>query len=139
MAEAQLVRALTPGVARGPVLVLDEPLSFWGGLDPATGHVIDAHHPQAGATLAGGRARDAVGTRVELELLRASPRRSAPAPRRPRSCSARPTPIVALGAIVAAELYGIEVPVVVAPGAGLTTGDVVTVRADDDGGAHRLV
>ena len=33
----------------GRALVLDEPLSLWGGMDPATGEVIDAHHPQRGA------------------------------------------------------------------------------------------
>ena len=47
--------------------------------------------------------------------------------------------IVALGAIVAAELYGIEVPVVVAPGAPLATGDLVTVRSADEGDASIVV
>lgn len=28
------------------VLMLDEPLSFWGGLDPESGNIIDVHHPQ---------------------------------------------------------------------------------------------
>ena len=37
----------------GEALVLDEPLSFWGGLDPETGRLIDVHHPQAGAMLTG--------------------------------------------------------------------------------------
>ncbi|MCJ7873553.1 aconitase X [Phaeobacter sp. J2-8] len=37
----------------GPVLQCAEGLSFWGGVNAATGVVQDAHHPQAGATLAG--------------------------------------------------------------------------------------
>ncbi|MEM8747295.1 MAG: DUF126 domain-containing protein [Actinomycetota bacterium] len=37
----------------GEVLRLDEPLSFWGGLDPATGVIIDQAHPQAGQSIAG--------------------------------------------------------------------------------------
>ncbi len=37
----------------GPVLVCSEGLSFWGGVDPVTGGVIDAHHPQHGRSLAG--------------------------------------------------------------------------------------
>lgn len=37
----------------GTVLRLDEPLSFWGGLDPATGTIIDQAHPQAGSSMAG--------------------------------------------------------------------------------------
>ncbi|MEG3662379.1 aconitase family protein [Celeribacter halophilus] len=36
-----------------PLLVCDEGLSVWGGVDPATGQIIDAHHPQHGKSLAG--------------------------------------------------------------------------------------
>ncbi len=39
--------------AEGPVLVFSEGLSFWGGVDAATGRVIDAHHPLHGADLGG--------------------------------------------------------------------------------------
>lgn len=45
--------AILPGHAKGAVLVLAQGLSFWGGVDPASGRIIDAHHPQAGAELAG--------------------------------------------------------------------------------------
>jgi len=45
------VRVLLNGVATGEVLVLDEPLSMWGGLDSETGEVIDRRHPQSGAIL----------------------------------------------------------------------------------------
>ena len=44
---------LNPGECRAPVLVLDEPLSFWGGFDPVNGTVVDSHHPQRGASMAG--------------------------------------------------------------------------------------
>jgi predicted aconitase/predicted aconitase with swiveling domain len=37
----------------GPVLVCSEGLSFWGGVDPVSGRIIDAHHPQHGESLAG--------------------------------------------------------------------------------------
>ena len=37
----------------GIVVACGEGLSFWGGVDPATGRVIDAHHPLHGRTLAG--------------------------------------------------------------------------------------
>jgi predicted aconitase with swiveling domain len=43
-----------------------------------------------------------------------------------------PDPILALGAIVARELYGRAIPIVVAPGAALRTGELVTVRAVAD-------
>ena len=43
---------------------------------------------------------------------------------------AEPDPILALGAIVARELYGRDVPIVVAAENDLRTGDVVTIRAE---------
>ena len=46
-------RVLYPGAAEGPVLWLDEPLSFWGGFDPATGVIVDNNHPQNGKCLKG--------------------------------------------------------------------------------------
>lgn len=46
-------RVLVAGVASGEVLLLDEPLSFWGGFDPSNGEIIDVHHPQAGKRVGG--------------------------------------------------------------------------------------
>jgi len=37
----------------GDVLVCDEGLSFWGGVDPDTGEIIDIHHPNCGEQLSG--------------------------------------------------------------------------------------
>lgn len=42
-------RLLTPGPAEGPMLWLDEPLSFWGAFEPRSGVILDVHHPQRGA------------------------------------------------------------------------------------------
>jgi predicted aconitase/predicted aconitase with swiveling domain len=39
--------------AAGEVLHCNEGLSFWGGVDPETGKVIDVHHPWHGRSLAG--------------------------------------------------------------------------------------
>ncbi|WP_425039154.1 aconitase X [Primorskyibacter sp. S187A] len=39
--------------AQGAVVVAREGLSFWGGVDPETGRVIDAHHDLHGQSLAG--------------------------------------------------------------------------------------
>lgn len=44
---------MAPGDAEGELLVLDEPISFWGGVDPASGTIIDVHHPQAGRSICG--------------------------------------------------------------------------------------
>ena len=46
-------RVLKEGVAHGPVLVLDEPLSFWGAFEPRTGDIIDVRHPQRGLNVKG--------------------------------------------------------------------------------------
>lgn len=46
-------RVLYAGASEGELLALDEPLSFWGGVDPDTGRIIAARHPQVGADIAG--------------------------------------------------------------------------------------
>jgi predicted aconitase with swiveling domain len=104
-------RTLAPGEGEGHALVLEEPLSFWGGLDPATGRVIDVHHPQRGALVAGrvlmlpaGRGSSS-SSYVLAEAIRAG---TAPA----AIVLLEPDRIVVLGAIVARELYGHHVPVV---------------------------
>ncbi len=32
----------------GELLILEEPISFWGGVDPQTGNIVDQNHPQCG-------------------------------------------------------------------------------------------
>jgi predicted aconitase with swiveling domain len=126
MAEA---RPLVTGFAEGPALVLEEPLSFWGGVDPSTGDVIDVHHPQRGANVAGrvlvmasGRGSSSSPS-VLAEAIRAGTAPSA-------IVLLEPDPIVALGAIVARELYGAAVPVVVVPDApAVASGTVLRVDA----------
>lgn len=44
---------LCAGVTRGEVLRMDAPLSFWGGVDPASSKVVLAGHPQRGAPITG--------------------------------------------------------------------------------------
>ena len=46
-------RSIIAGHAAGDILGTDEGLSFWGGVDPLTGRVIDAHHPLHGQSIAG--------------------------------------------------------------------------------------
>lgn len=45
--------ALVQGEANGELLSCQEGLSFWGGVDPDTGVIIDVHHPNHGVSLAG--------------------------------------------------------------------------------------
>jgi predicted aconitase with swiveling domain len=37
----------------GQALVLAQPISFWGGVDPATARIADVRHPQHGTSIAG--------------------------------------------------------------------------------------
>lgn len=101
---------VTSGSATGPVLKLTEPVSFWGGIGP-DGRVIDVHHPQHGAEVTGrilvmrsGRGSSS-GTYVLAELLRLG---LAPA----GIVLTEPDGIIATGALVAAELYDVQMPIV---------------------------
>ncbi len=105
---------LVSGESQGPVVVLDEPLSFWGGFDAKTGKVIDRRHPQCGRMLGGavviipGGRGSSSATSVIAEAIRIG---TAPA----AFVLLRPDPVITLGAVVAEELYSITCPVVVAP------------------------
>ncbi len=44
---------LLAGTASGTVLRFDAPISFWGGIDPATAIVTLAGHPQRGESITG--------------------------------------------------------------------------------------
>ena len=105
-------RVLVAGTASGPVLVLDEPISFWGGFDPANGLVIDRRHPQEGTSIS--------GTILVMEAGRGSSSASnglAEAIRRGTAPAAivmlEPDEILVIGALVAGELYDLTVPIVV--------------------------
>lgn len=94
-------------------MLLDEPLSFWGGLDPETGVIIDRRHPQAGRIVTGrilalpsGRGSSSSSS-VLAEAIRVG---TAPL----AVVLGAADGIVALGAIVAQELYERTMPVVVA-------------------------
>ena len=109
----------------GAALVLTQPLSLWGGMDPATGRLIDAHHPQRGVSLAGrvvvmpsGRGSSSSAS-VLAEAVRAG---TAPA----AILLAEPDLILAVGSLVAQELYGVRVPVIVSE-----AGELATIRDGD--------
>jgi predicted aconitase with swiveling domain len=119
-------RALVDGAATGRAVVLDEPLSLWGGVDPESGRVIDRRHPQMGIELA---ARVLVmpsgrGSSSSSSVLAEAVRRgTAPA----AIVLREPDGIIVLGALVARELYGMSIPVVV-----LTPDDYGRIATGDD-------
>ena len=103
-------RTLIPGTATGRALVLTQPLSLWGGVDPVSGRIIDAHHPQFGRSVSstvlimpGGRGSSSSAS-VLAEMIRAG---TAPA----AIVMAEPDGIIVLGAIAAGEIYGATIPV----------------------------
>jgi predicted aconitase with swiveling domain len=101
---------LVPGRAAGPVLALAEPLSFWGGVDPETGRIIEARHPDHGRSVAGhvlvmpAVRGSSSSSSILAELLRAGLGPLA-------ILLGEPDEILVVGAVVARELYGVDCPV----------------------------
>ena len=103
--------SLVRGLARGLVVSLSSPLSLWGGFDLESGRISDVNHPQCGEVIAGkilvmpgGR-----GSSSSSSILLESARISA----NPRAIIVtEKDPIIVIGALVAADLYEVEIPVV---------------------------
>jgi predicted aconitase with swiveling domain len=105
-------QCVVEGEARGALALWDAPLSFWGGLDAATGRVIDRTHPAFGQSVAGrilvmrsGRGSSSASS-VLAEAIRLGTAPSA-------IVLGAPDPIIAIGAIVAAKLYGKACPIAI--------------------------
>ncbi|TGR67965.1 DUF521 domain-containing protein [bacterium M00.F.Ca.ET.194.01.1.1] len=104
-------RSILTGAAEGPVISTTEALSFWGGVDPATGRVIDVHHPLHGVSLTGGvlfmptSRGSCTGSGVLLDLIL-----TGRAPSALVFCEAED--VLTLGALVAAEMFERALPVV---------------------------
>lgn len=105
-------RPLVAGSASGSILKLDEPLSLWGGLEPTTGEIIDRRHPQSGVVVTdhvvvmpSGRGSSSASS-ILLEAVRLH---TAPA----AIITAEVDGILALGAVVARELYESALPLLV--------------------------
>lgn len=118
-------KPVIPGSAQGVALVSKEPLSFWGGLSSSTGEIIDRRHELCGATVTGrvfvfprGKG-SSTGSAVLLQNIKTG---TAPA----AIINLKTDPILALGAIIADELYGRSVPIVV-----LAEEDFLSVKEGD--------
>ena len=132
MSELLHGKAVVPGRAEGVALVSGEPISLWGGLNPRTGEIIDRRHELSGRCVTGrvfvlpGGKGSSTGSAILLESIRAG---TAPA----AIINLRTDAVAALGAIVADELYGRTVPIVVLPEPDfrrIREGDFVTVEPD---------
>jgi predicted aconitase with swiveling domain len=122
-----------PGTAEGEVLLLTEPVSFWGGVDHH-GEIIDVHHAQHKAKMTNkilvmpsGRGSSSA-TAVLAELIRTG---DGPLAIVMLQCDT----ILVIGALVSAEIYGITMPIVEldqAQYAQLSDGMRVSVDASSD-------
>jgi predicted aconitase/predicted aconitase with swiveling domain len=103
-------RSILAGTASGPIIAAGEALSFWGGVDPATGRVIDVHHPLHGVTITGGilmmpsSRGSCTGSGVLLDLALTG---RAPA----ALVFSEAEDVLTLGALIAAEMFGKSLPV----------------------------
>ncbi|KIV87696.1 hypothetical protein PV11_03226 [Exophiala sideris] len=105
-------RSLVDGAAFGELLVSHTSLSFWGGINPETGIIVDQHHPLCGECITGrlfaipsGRG-SCTGSGVLLELLL---RKRAPA----ALIFQHVEQILTLGVMVARAMFERSIPVLV--------------------------
>jgi predicted aconitase/predicted aconitase with swiveling domain len=125
-------RCLVSGSAQGELLYADVGLSFWGGVEPFTGEVIDRHHPLSGQFISGrvlaipsGRG-SCTGSSVLLELILNG---HAPA----ALVFERVEDILTLGVLVAEQMFGHSIPVICLGEAGFgALRNVAFVRVEDD-------
>ncbi len=103
-------RGVIPGLGEGRALVSSQPISFWGDLEPETGTIISRHHELFGESIVGrvlvfpyGKGSSS-GCGILLEAIRC---RKAPT----AMVNLKTEPILALGPIVAEELYGRSLPI----------------------------
>jgi len=105
-------KPIVAGSAEGVALVSKEPISFWGGVCPRTGEIIDRRHELSGEIVTGrvfvfpqGRG-SSTSSATLMESIKTG---VAPA----AIINLKVEPILALGSIVSDELYHQAVPIVV--------------------------
>lgn len=104
-------RPLVPGNASGPLLRLDRAISFWGGVDPVRGTIMDPRHPNYEASIAGkvlaipAAVGSSSSSAIMLELLREG---TAPA----AILLGKADAILSLGVIVGKELGYPAIPII---------------------------
>ncbi|MBW2081881.1 MAG: DUF126 domain-containing protein [Deltaproteobacteria bacterium] len=121
------------GIGRGRVMASAHPISFWGGVDPGTGRIIDPHHDLFGQNVSGkilafpfGKG-SSTGSLIMLELARIN---KAPA----AIVNVRTEPILATGPIVSKHFYGKQIPIVTIDEASfdlMETGKLALVNATE--------
>ncbi len=105
-----IARSILGGTANGAIIATAEALSFWGGVDPATGLIIDVHHPLLGRCITGAillmpsSRGSCTGSGVLLDLSLTG--------RGPAALIfSEDEDVLTLGALIAAEMFGQSLPV----------------------------
>lgn len=103
-------RVLVPGAAKGSALLLEAPVSLWGGVDLENGQIRDVSHPQKGLSIAGevlvmtsGRGSSSSASAI-VEMVRRGSHPSA-------IILLENDPILVMGALVANDLYDAHLPI----------------------------
>ena len=132
---------LVEGTASAPMARLTAPLSLWGGLDLNTGCICDVSHPEFGISIAG-RILVMPGARGSSSsssaLVEAARRGIAPS----AIILSRTDPILVIGGLVAFNLYGTHLPILLADELawqGLPHDRAISIDAPDNGTARVAV
>ncbi|MDL2295497.1 DUF126 domain-containing protein [Lachnospiraceae bacterium OttesenSCG-928-E19] len=105
MIEIKKFKTLLEGNPKAEALVSNKPLSFWGGVDTATGRIQDVHHDLCGEVLTGKilcipyDRGSCSGSGILIEMVK---RRTAPA----AIICLEAEPVLALGPLIGEKMYG---------------------------------
>jgi len=102
---------LVAGHGRGKILVTQQNISFWGGVDPASGMIIDPRHELFDQSITGRILAFPYGkgsAAAPLVLLELAKQKTAPA----AIINIETDPLLVAGPIISRHFYGTSIPVV---------------------------
>lgn len=126
------VKSISKGCAKGIALVTKDSLSFWGGINPSSGVIIDVHHELYGKSIKNTifffprGAGSSSGCGVIMEMVRCNTNPAA-------IINIETESILALGPIIAEELYHRSFPMLNLEESIfklIQTGDYIEIDAD---------
>lgn len=111
MATILKCRSLVAGHGRGEILATEQNISFWGGVDPDNGKIIDPRHELFDQTITGKVLAFPYGkgsAAAPLVLLELAKQATAPA----AIINIETDPLLVAGPIISKHFYGTAIPVV---------------------------
>ena len=104
-------KTLVAGYGRGQILATGQSISFWGGVEPRSGGIVDPRHELFGQSIAGKVLAFPCGkgsAAAPLVFLELAKRQTAPA----AIVNLEIDPLIVAGPIISKHFYGAEMPVV---------------------------